>query len=218
MTMDAISPGAKSLILGRIRDVLGERPGAASEYRQIARGYRRTASLDAAGCTDLFVDRLLHYQVGVFRCEPASVPRTIGEALGLRGKSRLIVPAGVPRDWLPAGFDWVEDAGLTYVDLDRSEGVLTGCTVAVAGTGTIVLRHGPTEGRRAVTLVPDYHLCVVTGDQIVETVPEAIRRVSALAPELVTTISGPSATADIEMTRIRGVHGPRTLDVVVVVA
>jgi L-lactate dehydrogenase complex protein LldG len=92
--------------------------------------------------------------------------------------------------------------------------VVTACSAAIASTGTIVLRHVAGEGRRALTLIPDYHLCVVFPDQVVQTVPEAIRRLAALEPALVTTISGPSATADIEMTRVRGVHGPRTLDVI----
>lgn len=135
--------------------------------------------------------------------------------MAVRGKTALVVPGGVPRAWLPRSLGVVEDSGLSYEALDRSEGVLTACTLAIAATGTIVLRHDPAEGRRALTLVPDYHLCVVFHDQIVRTVPEAMRRLSALGPGLVTTISGPSATADIEMTRIRGVHGPRTLDVVV---
>ena len=110
----------------------------------------------------------------------------------------------------------IPDQDLSYDALDRSEGVLTGCSVAIASTGTIVLRHGAGEGRRALTLVPDYHVCVVFRDQVLQTVPEAMRQLAALRPALVTTISGPSATADIEMTRIRGVHGPRTLDVVLV--
>jgi L-lactate dehydrogenase complex protein LldG len=121
----------------------------------------------------------------------------------------------VPREWLPPALAAVEDAGLSHADLDAVDGVLTGCSLAIANTGTIVLRHTAAEGRRAVTLVPDYHLCVVFAGQVVQTVPEAIARLGAQALELVTTISGPSATADIEMTRIRGVHGPRTLDVIV---
>ena len=108
------------------------------------------------------------------------------------------------------------DAGLSFDDLDCSEGVLTGCSFAIANTGTIVLRHAAGEGRRALTLIPDYHLCVVLAGQVVHTVPEALRGVAEGRPALLTTISGPSATADIEMTRIRGVHGPRTLDVVLV--
>jgi L-lactate dehydrogenase complex protein LldG len=127
-----------------------------------------------------------------------------------------VIPLDLPREWLPETVEAVVDAGLTNADLDRSEGVLTACSVAIASTGTIVLRHGPAEGRRALTLLPDYHLCVVFREQIVQTVPEAIRRIGELKPALVTTISGPSATADIEMTRVRGVHGPRTLDVVIV--
>jgi L-lactate dehydrogenase complex protein LldG len=128
----------------------------------------------------------------------------------------MVVPPGFPREWLPHGWEFVVDDGLSHQDLDRIDGVLTTCTVAIALTGTIVLQHSPGEGRRVLTLVPDYHLCVVEAEQIVETVPEGIRRLCALNPSVATTISGPSATADIEMTRIRGVHGPRTLDVILV--
>jgi L-lactate dehydrogenase complex protein LldG len=217
MTADIGSAGARSLILGRIHDVLGHRAASAdAEYRAIARGYRKVGSLDTSGCIELLVDRLVHYQVGVFHTDRARLPQAIAEAMQQRGKTRPVVPSDLPRDWLPAGINPIEDAALSYTELDRSQGVLTGCSVAIASTGTIVLRHGPGEGRRALTLVPDYHLCVVFGDQIVETVPEGIQKVAALGPALVTTISGPSATADIEMTRIRGVHGPRTLDVIVV--
>jgi L-lactate dehydrogenase complex protein LldG len=127
-----------------------------------------------------------------------------------------MIPAELSRDLLPAGVAFVSDTGMSAIELDAAEGVLTGCTVAIAQTGTIILRHASAEGRRALTLVPDYHLCVVEADQIVETAPEAFRRLAALNPRVLTTISGPSATADIEMTRIKGVHGPRTLDVILV--
>jgi L-lactate dehydrogenase complex protein LldG len=197
--------GTRGLILDRIRAALGPRPTSAlEEYHAIAREYRQS------------VDRLEHYQVGVYRAEPATLPRTVEQVVAARSKTRLIVPRGVPREWLPRIIDVVEDDGLSHADLDRVDGVLTACSLAIAATGTIVLRHHPAEGRRALTLVPDYHLCVVFVDQIVQTVPEAIRVLAADPPSLVTTISGPSATADIEMTRIRGVHGPRTLDVIVV--
>ena len=126
-------------------------------------------------------------------------------------------PLDVDPAWLPAGIEFVPDEDLSFDFLDRSEGVLTGCSFAIASTGTIVLGHAAGEGRRALTLIPDYHLCVVHAGQVVQTVPQAIRGAAERRPSLLTTISGPSATADIEMTRIRGVHGPRTLDVVLVV-
>jgi L-lactate dehydrogenase complex protein LldG len=210
------SSGARSLILGRIRDALGARPPAASEYAGIAREYRQGPTIDAEARIALLVDRLLHYQVGVHRCGRDGLPGCIADVAALRGRTQLVVPPDLPDDWIPPSVARLNDAGLTYADLDRSPGVLTACSLAIAATGTIVLRHATGEGRRALTLVPDYHLCVVFAEQIVQTVPEALRRISAMHPTLVTTISGPSATADIEMTRIRGVHGPRTLDVVIV--
>ena len=210
---------ARSLILGRIRDIVaanGERTGtAAAEYAGIERMYNQAATLPRDACFDLFIDRLKHYQVAVHLCSRGEIAATIAGMTAARGKSRLIVPADIDPAWLSSG-GFVRDEGLGYRDLDVSDGVLTGCSLGIATTGTIVLRHGPGEGRRALTLIPDYHLCVVLADQVVETVPEAFRVLAASRPALVTTISGPSATADIEMTRIRGVHGPRTLDVIVV--
>jgi L-lactate dehydrogenase complex protein LldG len=207
--------GARSLILGRISDILGTRTATAEEGQAaIPRDYTSAPSLDRDACLALLTDRLLHYQVVVHHCERATLPKTIAAALSARGKARLHVPPDIDTAWLPAGHEFVPDSGLSSADLDRSEGVLTGCSFAIANTGTIVLRHGPGEGRRALTLIPDYHVCVVFAAQVVQTVPEAMRRLAVLGPRLVTTISGPSATADIEMTRIRGVHGPRTLDVI----
>ncbi len=215
--MSGASSAARRAIFGRIREALGARGAtAAAEYQAIERDYEQAGSLDPGACVDLFVDRLQHYQVGVHRsARGAGLAEAIAGALAARSMDRLIVPAGVPREWLPPSLAVVEDAGLSHAALDDIGGVLTGCSLAIANTGTIVLRHTGAEGRRAVTLVPDYHLCVVFSEQVVQTVPEAIRHLAAQSPELVTTISGPSATADIEMTRIRGVHGPRTLDVIV---
>jgi L-lactate dehydrogenase complex protein LldG len=220
------SSTARSLILGRIHDVVvataghnanGERrESAAADHASIDREYKQGPSLPRDACLELFVDRLKHYQVAVHLCSHSEIAETIAGMVAARGKSRLIVPADIDRAWLSGGASFVPDEGLGYRDLDASEGVLTGCSLGIATTGTIVLRHGPAEGRRALTLIPDYHLCVVLADQVVETVPEALRSLAASRSGLVTTISGPSATADIEMTRIRGVHGPRTLDVIVV--
>jgi len=118
---------------------------------------------------------------------------------------------------LPTGFEFVEDTALSSAELDEMQGVVTGCTVAISQTGTLVLQNVPGQGRRAPTLVPDYHLCVVRESDIVETVPQGIARLQRTASLATTFISGPSATADIEMTRIKGVHGPRFLDVILIV-
>ncbi|HUP04756.1 MAG TPA: LUD domain-containing protein [Bryobacteraceae bacterium] len=208
---------AKDEILARIRRAVGSRPpGRAAEYQAIPRRYRQAGSLDRAALLDLFEERLRAYGAGVYRALPADLPATIASAAGARGKSRLLVPAGVPAEWLPETLEFAPVESADYAALDASQGALTACSGAIAATGSILLTHGAAEGRRAVTLVPDYHLCVVRAEQIVETVPEAFRRVHAVDASLLTTIAGPSATADIELTRVQGVHGPRTLDVVIV--
>lgn len=215
MSADPSTAGARSLILGRIRDILGERSEPSGvAYERIPRDYRDAGTLTLEACLDLLVERLQHYHVGVFRCARADLSGTIAKTLLARNRDRLVVPPDIERHWLPPGFGFTPDDGLSYSTLDGCDGVVTACSAAIANTGTIVLRHAAGEGRRALTLIPDYHLCVVFADQVVQTVPEAIRRLAALGPALVTTISGPSATADIEMTRVRGVHGPRTLDVI----
>lgn len=197
---------ARDAILRRIRSAVGESPAADNHT---ARQYCECAPVDLAR----FEDRLVDYGVRVYHAG-ADLPAAIALALANAAKTRLLVPTGFPREHLPQGPEFVIDAGLSYAELDSAEGVVTGCAVAIAETGTIILRHTEAEGRRALTLIPDYHLCIVRADQVVATVPEAIRAASAFATAPITTISGPSATSDIEMTRVKGVHGPRTLQVI----
>lgn len=209
---------AKSEILGRIRRGLGiQAANRTAEQAAIERKYVQTSALNEAQRLDLFAERLRDYDVRVYRCRESDLAAGIAQALTARHKHRLLVPEGIPSPWLPESFEFVRDRGLAYGEVDRSEGVLTGCLLAMASTGTIVLRHSPQDGRRALTLIPDYHLCVVHGGQVVHTVPEGVRKIRKFGKILITTISGPSATSDIEMTRIKGVHGPRTLDVILVV-
>jgi len=199
---------AKREILRRIR----EANSGAAAVEEPRREYRQSgdASIEA------LAEKLRDYNAGVSVCGAGEIAATIRFVMEQRGKSSLLIPEGLPAEWLPGELSFVVDRRLTYEAIDRSEGALTGCTAAIASTGTIMVCHSATEGRRALTLIPDYHLCVVLSDQIVGSVPEGVRAVSQFDRSPVTMISGPSATADIEMIRVKGVHGPRTLDVVLV--
>jgi L-lactate dehydrogenase complex protein LldG len=165
----------------------------------------------------IFIERLADYDAYVHKVSEGAVAAVIGQVLSERNARRIAVPEGLPPEWLPQGFEFTTDYGLSYAEIDSMDGVLTECTAAIALTGTIILQDVPGQGRRALSLIPDYHLCVVRAVQMHETVPEAIRVLEATATRPTTTISGPSATSDIEMTRIRGVHGPRTLEIVLIV-
>ena len=192
---------ARDEILGRVRAALGDaRPQPAP-----IPAYLRAGTLAREACVDLFAERVSDYRAEVRR--GASVDDVFA------GR-RLGVPAGLPEAWRPRGF--VQDDDLSLAELDALDGVVTGCTVAIAETGTIVLSGAPHEGRRALTLVPDLHVCIVEEERIVETVPEAFDRLASSADRPLTFISGPSATSDIELRRVEGVHGPRRLVVVVV--
>jgi len=203
---------AKNEILRNIRQAK-----AKIDVPAAPREYRRTLNLDPEARLELFTDRLNDYNATVYRSTEAEIAQTVAQALEARGKQSLIIPPGLSRTWLPPGFAFIPDNGLEYQAIDASEGALTACTAAIAFTGTIILSHGPEEGRRAISLIPDYHLCVVRATQLVDTVPEGIRALADYRTRPLTTISGPSATADIEMIRVKGVHGPRFLDVIIVV-
>ena len=208
--------GGRDEILARIRIATGDGfapPPPARDYRTAD----HPAELDGEGLLELLVDRLVDYRALVRRSTTAMVAATVVAALTERGARRVAVPDGI----LPQGLDRLEpgielvgdDPPLTAAQLDELDGVLTGCAVAIAETGTIVLDAGAGQGRRALSLVPDYHLVVVTAAQVVGTVPQGVARLDPSRPQ--TWISGPSATSDIELDRVEGVHGPRTLEVIV---
>lgn len=218
-TATAISSSARTEILRRIRAAKGGTSNAAAAetaWSSVAREYRREAALELEGVLELLEDRLRDYDAHVVRVQRADVAEAVAKMLATRGKRRIVVPLGIAAEWLPNSFEFVADEGMTAVELDRFDGVMTGSTVAIAETGTVVLQNVAGQGRRAVTLVPDYHLCIVEAGDVVETVPEAMDRLSGTAELATTFFSGPSATADIEMTRIKGVHGPRHLDVILI--
>ena len=202
---------ARDAVLRRIRTALADGPTGAP----IPREYERALAPGIA-IADLFVERVSDYRATVHRTSLAGLPATIAALLAVHGATRLAIPGGFPDDWLEGvQIERVhDDPPLSSRDLDALDGVITGCAVAIAETGTIVLDAGPGQGRRALSLLPDLHVCVVLERQVVGSVPEAFERLMPTRP--LTWISGPSATSDIELQRVEGVHGPRTLDVVLV--
>ena len=217
----ATSVDAKSEILARIRAANhGETSSLStpSQWAQIPRTYKSAAALTTEARLHLLVDRLRDYDAEVDCLTREQVPAAISKVLAARGNPSMLVPPGFAADLLPATHTITTDAPFSSAELDRFNGILTEATLAIAETGTIVLQNVPGQGRRAATLVPDFHLCIVDANDVVETVPEAVRRLERTAHLPTTFISGPSATADIEMTRIKGVHGPRLLHVLIISA
>jgi L-lactate dehydrogenase complex protein LldG len=202
---------ARDAVLSRIREALGpELPAAV-----VPRDYERTVPA-GTDIVELFAERVADYRATVHRATAADLPVLVADALQRRGARRLVVPSGIPEAWLTrADVERLADEPpLSKEALDAADGVITGCAVAIAETGTIVLDAGPAQGRRALSLLPDYHLCIVATGRIVGGVPEALERLEPRRP--LTWISGPSATSDIELQRVEGVHGPRSLEVVIV--
>lgn len=213
---------AREEVLARIAAAHRAAPPPDLPYEAIERGYRTSSGLDADALAERLVDRLLDYKALVRRCSAAELPATIAAALQERGARAVVVPAGLPDGWLDAlpasvtaRVDGTEPGDqLSVAELDELDGVVSACSVAVAETGTLVLDGSAGQGRRVISLIPDYHLCVVRPDQVCADVPQAVARLDLTRPT--TMISGPSATSDIELNRVEGVHGPRTLEVILV--
>ena len=212
---------ARDEVLARIRQANAAAgvPAAAGPPGD-APDYRTQGERDLAGRLDLLAGRLTDYRATVRRCTPAGLAAEVAAALAARGARRVVVPPGLDPALLAGADAQITVDGqpetLGPAALDAMDAVVTGAAVAIAETGTIVLDASPAQGRRAITLVPDYHLCIVHADQVVELVPEAVAQLAAPADRPLTWISGPSATSDIELDRVEGVHGPRTLEVVLV--
>ncbi|MFJ6350677.1 lactate utilization protein C [Streptomyces sp. NPDC092046] len=210
---------SRDRVLGRVRRALAGLPAEPEPYEEaVPRAYlRQHGERSPEGTVDLLAENLADYRAQVHRCTPGELPAVLAELLAARGARTVLVPPGLDPGWLAASdAERIPDrAESTPAELDRIDSVVTGCAVAVAETGTLVLDGSADQGRRRITLVPDHHVCVVrVPDQVVASVPLALARLDPARP--LTWISGPSATSDIELDRVEGVHGPRTLEVVLV--
>ncbi|HEY6891596.1 MAG TPA: lactate utilization protein C [Solirubrobacter sp.] len=199
---------AKEDVLARVREALGPAPAVP----EIPRAYRAAGSLPTAGIVELFCEHVAEYRATVHRCAAGDLAATVRTILG---DTRRV---GVPLGFDELGIEVIEDDDLSIARLDTLDAVVTGSALAIADTGTVVLDSGARSGRRALTLIPDRHVCIVEASTIVPSVPDAVAKLAVAASEgrPITFVSGPSATSDIELDRVEGVHGPRVLDVIVV--
>jgi L-lactate dehydrogenase complex protein LldG len=213
----AVSDDARGAILGRVRAALGDVP-AGEPVAWVGEEAPAPAVPDGA-LLERFTERVEDYRATVTTCAPGDVGAAVGRICDRHAAVRLAVPPGLPHEWLPAGIEALADEPpLDREVLDDADGVITGSALGIAETGTIVLDGGPLSGRRALTLIPDLHICVVGGADLVADVPDAIAALGGAvrAGRPITLISGPSATSDIELDRVEGVHGPRRLEVLLV--
>jgi L-lactate dehydrogenase complex protein LldG len=210
-----MSMSSRQRILERMRSATRTTASAqlGQAYAALSRDYIRHGGLTREACVARMIERLRGYDAKVIEAAPEQLLDAIRAQLESSGKRIFVAPQGLPSEWLIPGFDWKIDHGLTTAEVEASEGVVTAAFCGIADSGTIALHHSPAEGRRLLTLLPDWHLCILRASQVVETLPDYFDRCPKV-PALATYISGPSATADIEMTRIKGVHGPRFLQVI----
>lgn len=211
--------GARDEILSRIRAALDDVPAPETATDvAVARDYRQAGERSREQLVEHLAERIADYAAEVRRVTAAELGDAVTAACAERGLRRIAIPPGLPAGWRPRDVEVIEDVELSAAELDRVDGAVTGCAAAIAETGTLVLDASPICGRRALTLVPDHHICIVLAGQVVELVPEAI---AAVAPAVrdgrrpITLVSGPSASSDIELSRVEGVHGPRDLLVLI---
>jgi len=204
---------AREEILASIRNALEvQASDPAGSHARIAQGYNRIGKLNHEARLEFFIDRLVDYDTEIIQvAAEAELPGAIAEALQHAGEDRALIAAAFPAAWLPASVSFKVDNNLPTSEIEGVPAVVTTCEAAVAATGTIILVHEGAQARRVLTLLPDHHICLVRRDQVFELLPETLTAIAVNATKPITTISGPSATSDIEMTRIRGVHGPRRL-------
>jgi L-lactate dehydrogenase complex protein LldG len=217
MSGEAPAPSAREEILQRIRAAMPHASAASAAESHVAlpREYVRRGALSREECLALLIDRLRDYEADVIEVAgTAELSQAIEAALVRRGETRVLAAVEFPGEWLPDSVQVVRDEALTLEQLDGERVVVTTSEAAVASTGTIVLVHAGAQGRRAITLLPDHHLCLVRRASVRETLPEVWTMIAPSSTLPLTTVSGPSATSDIEMTRVRGVHGPRFLTVI----
>lgn len=216
---------SKTVILEQIRDALGKKSEIDSnpDKDSLPGDYNQKSSLDEKERVQLFVERVNEYKADVEEISEESIGKKISDLCDKSGIKTLVVPSGLDEDWLAEICPEIkllsDDPPLTKEELNSSDAVLTSCFLGVAQTGTIILNAGPGQGRRALTLLPDIHFCVINESQIVGIFPEAIRQLNEIVKSSgspITMISGPSATSDIELNRVEGVHGPRKLHVLIV--
>jgi L-lactate dehydrogenase complex protein LldG len=202
---------ARTEILGRVRRALSDRPAVTRPQQDPS----ARPGLVGGDLVERFADRVSDYRATVLFAPQDDLATVIAPVISGWGSGQIIVPDGFPAAWLPENAaTWLhDDPPLSHRELDALDGVLTLCALGIAETGTVVLDGGQGQGRRALSLVPDRHLCIVRAEQVVADVPDAIERLNPTRP--LTWISGPSATSDIELQRVEGVHGPRTLVVVI---
>lgn len=206
---------AREEILSRVRGALRDVPREErADDVAVTRGYRTRDHADPATRLDRFAERVSDYRAEVRRVNADGITAAVTQVCAEQGLTRVVVPSVLPGEWRPTGVEVVEDRGLSARELDAIDGAVTGCAVAIAETGTLILDGQAMCGRRIITLVPDHHICVVRAEQVVGLVPEAVAALRSTVTEQgspITLISGPSASSDIELRRVEGVHGPRHL-------
>lgn len=214
-----MSNSSRTAMLTKIRTAIQQGSRSAHHEAHTNVPYHGNDDGDVVARIELFAHRVAEYKAWVGHCTATGIAQAIAERLVIRGKKRMVIPSDLPDSWLSPGVEFIRDTQLDRAVISDMDGVLSGAALGIAQTGTIVLDGGKFQGRRMISLLPDYHLCVIRAQDIVGVVPEAFAQLATTRQtpmQPYTFISGPSATSDIELNRVEGVHGPRTLDVFIV--